>query len=323
MDIAIDAAREGMVASARRQLRVPIVVQLHGHDVVAGHNGAGSVKRESGVAALVCADRLSIDVDLGVLKCPVELQKDPFARPFRRRGEVLPIPAIADVDRQPRRIVVGARLRAGGVTSLEFPGLIEIESLAIARHAGPAGCRRTAGTRRSPGDNCSTRTSGPAASLGRRRSARGPAAGGTAASRVAAHQGAHAARPTAGQRAAPRCAPARGSGRTTSRAARSRCASRRAGAGCACRSACSARCRASAGICCAPRPNRAALVSPATCASQPTGHSPIARIPCRGIGPRIGHARTAAGCPQQEQGQVDCDDFRRQRPPTLVRGLDS
>jgi hypothetical protein len=140
--ISIDAALKGVIARQRRKLRIPLVVQANRHHVVAGRHGGGNVDRKSVVAADVLADLLAVEVDLRLIERCLELEKHALARPGRRDGEVLPIPAVADVERGrrevgqaermrqadvvPRGIVEGRRIRARDIGSFELPGLIEV-----------------------------------------------------------------------------------------------------------------------------------------------------------------------------------------------------
>ncbi len=140
--IAVDAADERVVASARRLLRIPIIVQPHRYHVVTDHKVGADVIGKSGVTAQMLADQLSVDVHLRILKRRLEFQKHPLACPSRRDGKMFSIPAIASIEfipskirnvervrqsnRAPQRIVVAVGLRAGVIAQLEFPRLVEI-----------------------------------------------------------------------------------------------------------------------------------------------------------------------------------------------------
>ena len=72
-----------MLAGARRDPRVPLVVHPHGDQVEPGFRERRDVDAEAGVAADVPAGALAVDEDLGVLEDAVELQRDTPGRDGR------------------------------------------------------------------------------------------------------------------------------------------------------------------------------------------------------------------------------------------------
>src|SRR5882757_4261326 len=135
--IAVESAAKGVIARAWRELRVPIIVQPHCHDIVTDDQIGADVVRKSGVTAEMLANQLTVDINLRVLKRRLEFQKHPLTRPFWRDCEMFPIPAIAGVklrpqkirqaervwqaDIAPKHVRVIRRLRSDIIAELEFP----------------------------------------------------------------------------------------------------------------------------------------------------------------------------------------------------------
>ena len=143
--VAVKAAAENVLARARGEPRIPVVVQPHRHHIIPRFHRVRNVHRKSRVAALVFREPLSVQENLRILKRPVELQEQPLARPIRRRCEVLAIPTIARVKprrakvrqaermRQanlvPPRVIKRARRRAGMIPQLKLPLPVEVQHL--------------------------------------------------------------------------------------------------------------------------------------------------------------------------------------------------
>jgi len=109
--VAVDAAREGVLARAGREPGVPDVVHPHGQDIGAPFRRVGDIDGEPGVAPFVFAHALAVYEHLRHLKHAVEFEADAFVLPRRRHVEVFPVPAVADVEPVRREVRHGERVR--------------------------------------------------------------------------------------------------------------------------------------------------------------------------------------------------------------------
>src|SRR5690242_19325911 len=83
---------------ARRELRVPSIVDAGGDEVFSGPECSGDVERKPGVSAAVLADAHTIHEHVRHLKCRLELEKYALAPPPARHLELLAVPARADIE---------------------------------------------------------------------------------------------------------------------------------------------------------------------------------------------------------------------------------
>ena len=96
-DVAVDAAAEDMFAGARRERRVPGVVDADGDHVAPRMQGAGQVDGKAGIAAAVARDPAAVGVHLGRLERGFELERPAAPGGPLRQHEILAVPAVADV----------------------------------------------------------------------------------------------------------------------------------------------------------------------------------------------------------------------------------
>ena len=87
-----------MFAGARRQARVPEIVDADSDDVVAAFESGGDVEGETGVTALVLADARAVHEQFSDLKDAVEFEINALAGPRFRHVEMFPVPAVTSVE---------------------------------------------------------------------------------------------------------------------------------------------------------------------------------------------------------------------------------
>src|SRR4051794_8923820 len=117
-----------MLAGARLECRVPVVVYANGDDVAAGADGVSDVDGEAGVPTAMCADLAAVDVHVRDLEHAIELEKQPLAAPIGGHVNRAPVPPSAHV--KLRRTEVRQVKRVRQVHALPA-GIIERDSLAV------------------------------------------------------------------------------------------------------------------------------------------------------------------------------------------------
>ena len=161
VDIAVDSAAKLVCSRARRQTWIPVVVEPHSHQVVAGFYEVGNVEREPRVPALVAAGAPAVDDDFGILKGRVEFQEQALASPLRPRLKMFPVPAVSHVElsrpevgqaegvRQldgfPRGVLEAGGSGAGVIAEGGLPVAIEDDPLAIGRGSAEGRGRKSGG----------------------------------------------------------------------------------------------------------------------------------------------------------------------------------
>ena len=153
-DIAVDAAAEYMLPSARGEICPPEVVHSHGHDIVPGPCVGRDAHAETGVASPVRPCEAAVDIYLGLLEHSVEFQEDVLAHIGLREVYRPAVPAVSgvevareeigDAERMgqayvlPFRVVVIHLLRSRVVSPQVGPPAVEVNKFAYAALCGAA-----------------------------------------------------------------------------------------------------------------------------------------------------------------------------------------
>ncbi|CDD29367.1 unknown [Firmicutes bacterium CAG:94] len=138
--VPVDAAVEHVLPGPGRLAGIPQVVHPHEHQVLPGAQQLGHIHRKGGVAALVAAGQLAVDVDLRRLESRLELQGHPLAKPGLGQEKGLPVAAVAHIelalhkvgdakgvgqaDVRPGAVVKGRGGCRGKIPVAEFPPLV-------------------------------------------------------------------------------------------------------------------------------------------------------------------------------------------------------
>src|SRR5258708_2233899 len=98
MKVAIDATEEGEICAQGRDIRVKGIVNLHGNDVVrADHDVGGHVEGKRGEPALVLAQIVAVEPDVGDQERAIEFQEELPSGIPRAYRVMSPIPTDAAV----------------------------------------------------------------------------------------------------------------------------------------------------------------------------------------------------------------------------------
>jgi hypothetical protein len=154
-DVAVDAAAEDMFTRARRERRVPDVVDADGDHVAPRMERGREVDGEAGIAAAVARDLAAVGIHVGRLERGFEFERPAAPGGNGRQHEVLAVPAVADVhlgrlevwgaeavrqaDGLPVAVVEVDLLGAADVAQVEAPAGVEVLPLALGRGMGHAG----------------------------------------------------------------------------------------------------------------------------------------------------------------------------------------